>query len=287
MRAVLIITILAVLGCGCHRSIPTTARHGDELRPATPPQSRPTPPVGGRGATQPGAAASRVVKPFDDITVHLEPGDRSCVEVKSWVCLDEGWLEQIACSPATREHESLVVVKAKPSQIHAALLMAGFQPGTPGRWTFENNTLGTIDPTGERLDVLVRYADPSHGGAIVEHPIRKWIRNGAEHQGRDPSGGANDEFPDLPWVFGGSVIVPNPKSMGPGEHYIADESGSIIGLVTFGDEVIGFSRIFADQDAVQPREWEVNTAVIPPVGTEVTLILRKSSPSVQPQSAPR
>ena len=45
--------------------------------------------------------------------------------------LELGWLEQVACAPATREHESLVVVNAKPSHIHAALLMAGFEPGTP------------------------------------------------------------------------------------------------------------------------------------------------------------
>ena len=74
------------------------------------------------------------------------------------------------------------------------------------------------------------------------------------------------------------VAIPawaNPKAMGPGEHYVADESGSIIGLVTFGDEVIGFSRVLADQDAVQEPEWEVNTAAIPPMGTSVTLVLKR------------
>ena len=63
----------------------------------------------------------------------------------------------------------------------------------------------------------------------------------------------------------------------PRLHYVADMTGSIIGLVTFGDEVIGFSRVIADQDAVQPPSWEVRTDHVPPRGTEVTLILRRAA----------
>ena len=84
-----------------------------------------------------------------------------------------------------------------------------------------------------------------------------------------------ETFPHLPWVFGGSIIAPNPKAMGPGEHYVADYSGSIIGLVTFGDEVLGFSKVLADEESVQAPEWEVNPKTIPPVGTEVTVVLRR------------
>ena len=66
--------------------------------------------------------------------------------------------------------------------------------------------------------------------------------------------------------------------MGEGEHYVADLSGSIIGLVTFDDEVIGFSRVIADQAAVHPPEWEVDPERIPPVGTEVRLVIRRYPP---------
>ena len=44
--------------------------------------------------------------------------------------------------------------------------------------------------------------------------------------------------------------------------------------MTFGDEVVGFSRVLADDAAVQPPEWEANGEVMPPVGTDVTIILR-------------
>jgi hypothetical protein len=66
--------------------------------------------------------------------------------------------------------------------------------------------------------------------------------------------------------------------MGPGEHYVADQTGSIIGLVTFGDETVGFEQVLADQQDVQPLEWQVRTEHVPPPGTPVTLILRPFAP---------
>ena len=44
------------------------------------------------------------------------------------------FLEVLVCSRDTREHESLVVTDVKPSSVHAALLMLGMTPGTPGSW---------------------------------------------------------------------------------------------------------------------------------------------------------
>jgi hypothetical protein len=204
--------------------------------------------------------------------VHISPDGQNDVEIASTSCLDAGWLEQIACAPASREHESLVVVQPRPSQIHAALLLAGFNPGSPGKWTYENKKLGTIPPTGDKLDVFVRYKNAA--GKTVEHWIGKWIRDGARPQGTTTA--PSPEFPHLPWVFGGSVLVPESgKDAAAANRYVADDSGSIIGLVTFGDEVIGFSQVISDQADVQAPEWEVNTDAIPAVGTPVTLILKR------------
>ncbi|MHC5023390.1 MAG: YdjY domain-containing protein [Planctomycetota bacterium] len=190
----------------------------------------------------------------------VDPGIPS-VEIRAWVCLDAGWLEQVACGMQSREHESLVVIKAKPRDLHAALLLAGFEPGEPGRWNLEGERVVVTPPRGTPLEVIVRYEGES---GTVEHSIRRWIR---DHHGRQ-------EFPGDPWVFAGSLIAENPDWMGRGEHYVADFSGSIIGLVTFGDEVIGFSRVLSDKQDVQPPEWEAWTERMPPIGTEVTLILR-------------
>lgn len=221
-------------------------------------------PAASQAASRP--ESPRVIHPFPDVAVILSEAAPARVEIAALTCTPEYPLEQIVCAPATREHESLLVVKAAPSQIHAALLMAGFNPGSPGRWTYENDTLGTIAPVGDKVDVRVRF--PSPGKPPVEAPIRDWIR---DINGRE-------DFPNQPWVFGGSRIAKNPKFMGEGEHYVADMTGSIIGLVTFGDEVLGFAQVISDSADIQAPEWEARTDVMPPTGTPVTLVLVKHAP---------
>ncbi len=98
--------------------------------------------------TQGDAVPPLVLRPFAGIVVRL---DEATVEVQAWTCLEAGWLEQVACSPNSREHESLVVVKAKPSEIHAALLLAGFEPGSPGTWSYIDDALQFTQPAGDRL----------------------------------------------------------------------------------------------------------------------------------------
>jgi hypothetical protein len=222
---------------------------------------------------KPTAESVRIVRPFEGITVHLSEAGESFIEVEARTCLDRGLLEQIACAPNSREHESLVVVKPRPSQIHAALLMAGFKAGSPGKWIYEDEKLRTVNPTGDALSVHVRYTNAA--GEVVEHPIRQWIRAATFDADGQKIEKPPVAFPDHPWVFAGSRIAPNPPFMGEGEHYVADMTGSIIGLVTFGDEVIGFSRVMSDQQDVQPLEWEANTEAMPPADTPVVIVLKK------------
>ena len=58
------------------------------------------------------------------------------------------------------------------------------------------------------------------------------------------------------------------------EFFAADASGSLVGLVTFGDEVLGLERIRSDQVGVDAAEWMVRTGVVPPPGTPVQLVFR-------------
>ncbi len=184
------------------------------------------------------------------------------VEVPAWTCLEEGYLEQVACSPGTREHESLVIVEATPSSLHAALLMAGFEAGRPGEWDYdwETEEFTGIAPEGSKLDVLVKYEDEA--GETIKEPIRRWI---IDDEHRRP-------FPDKPFIFAGSRFRENLPHMGPGEHYQADMGGSIVGIVTFGDEMVGYSEVISDRAAVHEPVWMVNPDAIPPLNTEVTLI---------------
>ena len=55
--------------------------------------------------------------------------------------------------------------------------------------------------------------------------------------------------------------------------YLADESGSVVGLVTFGDEVVALQEVLPDRVAVQPAHFQARTEAMPDEGTPVTLWL--------------
>lgn len=203
---------------------------------------------------------SKLVTPFPGIRVKVK---EKYVELDGETCYDLSWLEFVACSPNTKEHESLVMMTQRPSNIHAAMLLAGFESGEPGKWTYENKKFELIPPKGSKLKIEVRYTDRS--GKTVTRNVCDWIR---DHLGKH-------KFPCRPWVFGGSAIEPNPEFMGEGEHYVADMTGSIIGLATFSDEVIGYSDVFSPDADVHVPEWEANNSVMPEGGTKVTVIVRE------------
>ena len=104
-------------------------------------------------------------------------------------------------------------------------------------------------------------------------PVSDWI---LDVQDRQP-------FPGSDWIFGGSLVLDEEPSRKAGVTYLADRTGSIIGLVTFGDEVLGTPSVFPDSADIQPPEWIINTKAVPPPGTEVTILLIRSNPD-QPAS---
>lgn len=172
---------------------------------------------------------------------------RGHVRVPATVVLDEGWLEQVACLRGTREHESLVVVDASASVVHAGLVALGARAGHPGTWARQGDDLVLEPPDGTTIDVDV----------VVDgrpQDIEAWVVGG---QGEALQAGR--------FRFGGS----RQESWG----YVADASGSLIGLVTFGDETIGLVDVLPDQIDVQQPVWKARGEAMPPPGTSVTLVL--------------
>ena len=219
----------------------------------------------GSAVPSPAASASPTESSAAPSTVLLGPGlvvDRIAreVRVEAEVACNQGWLEQAACKAGTREHESLLAIAVAPSRIHAAILLLGLEPGRPGEWkpaADGSDAVVRVAPSGAPLALAVRTASG-------ESPLSSWIT--------DPVKGR--AFPAQPWVFAGSRIRSNTKSMGPGEHYVADRTGSIVGIVTFGDEVIASDEVLSDKVDVDAPEWQANTAVIPAPGSRVELVIR-------------
>lgn len=231
-------------------------------RPTTPaPAPTPTP----TPAPAPVAAVPPpVIRLPSGIEVDRAKGE---VRVPTFVACREGFLEQIACLAGTREHESLLVTEIKPSDVHAALLLLGLEPGTPGSWNYDGDAVTRTPPRGPSIELLVAF---EKGGRPEVVPLASWIRG---LDGRAFTG---------TWVFSGSRFAKNPKSWGEGEHYVADFTGSLAGLVTFGDETLAATTVIPDQVDVEAANWQSWTERMPAEGAPATLIIRRPAPSAAP-----
>ncbi|MCC6233284.1 MAG: hypothetical protein IT580_11615 [Verrucomicrobiales bacterium] len=200
-----------------------------------------------------------------------------CVDVECSVCLHQGELELVACTKGTKEHESILAMEAKPMHIHAALLLLGAKPGSPARrQQLEGQAERWIDvpPNGGPVDVFLVLKGKE--GEIVEYPISDFIAPSSRRSDDSTSTDKNAKFPTHTFLFAGSVLYGD----GPGpRRYSSDQSGNVISLSTFGDELLCLPAIHSqDNDALM---WQIHATNLPAVGSKVILRLR---PRVLPAS---
>lgn len=241
---------------------PAPASSDTALRPESPPTPPDAPPPAEAPSAEPAPDAPRYAE-VDWPHVRIDLNEKA-VEIDGLCAINSGWLEQIICSAGTRTHESLVATEAKPSHIHAALLLIGLEPGKPGWWKIdpddpEGRKWIVQPPTGARVSITFEWtgADGTARSALA----REWVRDFHTH----------DLLPEGPWIFGGSMMKPDYTGA---VTYVADRTGSIAGLVTFGDELLGWCEVLPDQEAVMAPEWEANTPVMPEPGARVTVLLK-------------
>jgi hypothetical protein len=216
--------------------------------------------AGGYADSSAAAAVSKLK--FPGLAINLE---ERCVDVEASVCLRRGLLELVACTKGTKEHESIVVMEAKPMHIHAALLLLGAKPGSPAtRQQLGDQAERWIDvpPRGGPVDVSLVLR--GEGGKRAERPISDFII-----RSRPKSAAPEPKLPTLTFLFAGSVL----HGDGPGpRRYLSDDSGNVISLSTFGDELLCLPAIHSQaNDALQ---WQVNPTHLPAIGSNVTLRLR-------------
>lgn len=164
------------------------------------------------------------------------------------------YLELIACTPDTREHESLVVTRVPPSLIHAALLAIGAEPGAPGSvWLGEDGSVQRREATGDavRVEFIVGEGGPQDPASWV---VRS--EGGEGLAGSAAWGGL---------VFAGSRIV----QRGGRTWYDADGTGTVIGLTTFGSEVIAPVRAISHEAAIDEPAWIARREAVPARGAAV------------------
>ena len=198
----------------------------------------------------------------DDVKSAKMPGvaiDREAghVDVEAEVVLRDGeWLELLACTPGTREHESILTVSAKPSDIHLALLLVGLEPGQPLTWKEKDDgEAELVPPRGPEVEVTLHF---EHKGKAKSVNANQWIVN--QQTGRVLQGNR--------WLFVGSRF----EEFEGKRVYMADPNGSVLSLVNFGDEVLTRdTEVTRDNDG---KAWDANTPVIPEEGTAVTIRMK-------------
>lgn len=197
-----------------------------------------------------------------------------CVDIDGVICLEKGMLELVACTKGSKEHESIVAITARPMHIHTALLLLGAEAGNPAmRRAPRDEGEGWIEipPRGSGVDVLLVF--PDKAGKMAEHRISEFItRSSIEVEAgweTDAAKKVDRQFPTHTFLFAGSHLVDD----GPGPRkYLSDDSGNVISIVTFGDELLCLAGVQSNQK--DSLLWQVNAAGLPAVGTKVTLRLR-------------
>lgn len=175
------------------------------------------------------------------------------------------WLELVVCLVDTREHESLVATSVTPSNIHAAMLLAGFEPGAPGGWRPADGRIVRTSPTGDpvRVQLITNSSAEQRDSEKRIDDAADWILDASTGEAL-PSEGTG-------FVFTGSSRVPFRGR----DWYAADGGGVVIGLVTFADPastaMISWGETVSDAASVDEPRWLADPNRTPPFGTAVTV----------------
>ncbi len=207
-----------------------------------------------------------------------------CVDIEATVCLNNGFLELVACTKQSKEHESIVFVAARPMHVHTALLLLGVKNGNPAirqQIGKENPRWVDLPPRGDPINVffVVQNADQRS----VERPVSDFVvlskersktRNLNEKNGPgDKLAADSTPFPHT-FVFAGSQL----KEAGTGpRQYLAEKSGNVISIATFGDELLCLPEVQSHKN--NTLMWRIKPNQLPKIGTKILLRLRPAKKS--------
>lgn len=170
------------------------------------------------------------------------------------------YLEMFVTAPDSREHESLVLARIKPSNLHAALLAAGFESGAPYGVDKQGQP---VLAHGDALQVFVATR-PETDAAPEFIPLTDWavhIDTG-EPISEDPRW---DGF-----VFAGSKLSKR--------GYEADGAGTLVSLTTFSNEVIAPRWSVSNLAEIDEPVWIASRELLPRQGEPVIIKIMRAEP---------
>lgn len=189
--------------------------------------------------------------------------DRKKVVLGGQICLREGWLEFFACRLNSKEHESVVALDVPPHLIHAALLVIGAKQGKPAIYEPK-----FIPPTGEKINIEARWRDEKLG-KIASCRAQEMIKD--EETGN---------LMDSSWVFTGGLFGVDPDGK---KYYLANVTGEVFSVTNFPGSILDVP--FESSNDNYNLTYVANTDAIPPVGTNVLLILTRDGVASEKNSS--
>jgi hypothetical protein len=210
------------------------------------------------------AAAAPASRPGVGRLPHIEvDAKHRRVRVQCEAVRAEMPLEFLCCVKGSHDYESALVSRARPSDLHLALLMLGLTPGAPAHRS--DDLKEWFPPHGPALHIAVEF---QRQGKTVRLPASKLLRN---VKTKKPA-------PSMTWVFAGSHLLDDGR-------YAADLQGYLVSLVNFSSTLIDVPYVASNSN--QTLQWEYNPDTLPPAGTPVTMLIEPiQSPATRPATQP-
>lgn len=161
--------------------------------------------------------------------------------------MDKGLLEYLLVGRGGKLHESLLRTQVEPYNLQLACLLVGME-GTNAPLAFQGDP---ATPKGDAVAIELRLT----GGKADVIPVESWLTQ--------VIGDTKQNVPTLKWVYTGSVIHNG--------RFLAQLSGSIAALYHDPAAMIDNASPGGESDKI----WFVKESAVPPVGTPVTLTIRR------------
>jgi len=158
--------------------------------------------------------------------------------------MDKGLLEYLIVGETGKVHESLLRTRVEPYSLQIALLMIGLEGST-------NPLMEQGDPRKPEGDPVSIWIQWKKGGRTESLRIEQWVFNKADGSPMKPT----------EWIFTGSIISDGV--------FMAQVEKSIVAV--FHDPVAIIDNPLPE--GASDEIWFVNESKVPPVGTEVTVII--------------
>lgn len=175
------------------------------------------------------------------------------VVVGGLIALDKGAIEFFACPRQTKEHESIVAVRATARLVHAGLLAIGLEPGKPVSFDPEY-----VAATGSPVRVSMRWKKPD--GTDAESNAKEWIRNARTGKPMQDD-----------WVFAGSSFWTDPTD---GKEYYQADGGDLICVSNFPTATLDLP--VKSSQSNEALLFEVFEGRVPPRDTEVEIVFSRA-----------